>query len=156
MVIYHDNSQTITKTKTSPMKINVFGWPLTINPIIHIKDRHPTKKKTTQCHCRVVDLAMNQSETLVSPIFRSGLVPSVADCFRTCLYRGQICNLALPSVSSVQHTPQWLMESLWLVDGIFVAYEIIPPASLPEINSPTFLKNRFYYLIDSDPCNGWL
>ena len=35
---------------------------------------------------RVVDLALNQSETLVSPIFRS--VPSVAACFRKCIYFG--------------------------------------------------------------------
>ena len=32
---------------------------------------------------RVVDLALNQSQTLVSPIFRS--LPSVADCFRHCI-----------------------------------------------------------------------
>ena len=32
---------------------------------------------------QVLDLALNQScQTLVSPIFRSSLVPSVADCFR--------------------------------------------------------------------------
>ena len=40
---------------------------------------------SNQPPCRVVDLALNQSQTLVSPIFRSSLVPSVADNFRKCL-----------------------------------------------------------------------
>ena len=40
---------------------------------------------------RVVDLALSR-QTLVSSIFRSGLVPSAAALFRK-MYRGQICNL---------------------------------------------------------------
>ena len=40
---------------------------------------------SNQAPCRVVDLALNQSQTLVSPIFKSSLVPSVADNFRKCL-----------------------------------------------------------------------
>ena len=42
---------------------------------------------------RVVDLTLNQSQTLVSPIFRSCLVPSVAAGVSEKCFRGQIYNL---------------------------------------------------------------
>ena len=53
------------------------------------------KRASDNC-CRVVDLAQKiKAAKPWRPIFRSGLVPSVPDCFGQ-MYTGQICNLVKP------------------------------------------------------------
>ena len=69
-----------------------FGYPyFWLGTLIHTKrwftffSIHLCNIKSLLKDDRVVDMALNQAaKPWVSPIFRSGLVPSVADCFRKC------------------------------------------------------------------------
>ena len=86
-----------------------------------VKKHHQMHQSASGQGFRVVDLALNQAAKPWTPIFRSGLVPSVADCLRKCIGNQQTLDKTEKSVISTPKLLQCLdffqVTSSWVSDA---------------------------------------